>query len=147
MSASPRRIERDKEPLRPVQFESEQARQFFLGGVHDLQTHKQSSNVEASAVPFLWLNISDSTLSNNAIYNDQISACDTNGDGIISLQEAIVFRAIVAERVRAREMQAASADAKKDEENSMINVGAGSKENLPQSQPPAAPLHVSTVER
>lgn len=95
------RIEREKESLLPVQFESEQARQYFLGGVHELQARKQISNLEMSAVPFLWFNVSHSTLSDNAIYNDQISACDTNGDGLIDMQEATAYRAVIAERVQA----------------------------------------------
>ena len=67
-------VVREKEKMRPVQFESERAQQFFVDGVHELQSHKQNSDVQVSAVPFLWLYATTKVMSDNAIYNDQISA-------------------------------------------------------------------------
>ena len=93
------KVVRDKEPMQRVQFESEQAHQCFVAGVHDLQTRKQSYNFQVSAMPLLWWRSSANELSDNAIYNDQISVCDTNGDGVISTQEALTYRSIVAAQI------------------------------------------------
>jgi hypothetical protein len=93
------KVVRDKEPMQRVAFESEQARQAFVAGVHDLQTRKQSYNFQVSAVPLLWWRSSANELSDNAIYNDQISVCDTNGDGVISTQEGITYRSVVAAQI------------------------------------------------
>jgi hypothetical protein len=140
------RIVRDKEPVRPVRFESEQAKQFFLGGVHELQAHKDKSNMEITAVPFVCWNSSESALSDNAIYNDQISACDTNGDNLITLQEALVYRAVVAERVRAMEMKnsssSSSTETKSDSPGTATSVDLGAHSS-PDSSPPAL-IHLST---
>jgi hypothetical protein len=90
---------RDKEPLLPIRFESDRAKQYFLSGVHDLQSHKEGSDIQICAVPFLWWYSSASELSDNAIYNDQISVCDSNGDGLITTDEAMAFRAKVTEQL------------------------------------------------
>lgn len=92
-------IVREKEQRQPVRFESERAQQHFLGGVHELHGHQQAVDVELTAVPFLCWSSHTSTLSENAIYNDQISACDSNGDGLITMHEATMFRAAVAQRI------------------------------------------------
>ena len=94
------KVVRDKEPMQRVAFESEQARQYFQAAVHDLQSHKKSYNFQVSAMPVLWWRSSANELSDNAIYNDQISVCDTNGDGVISAQEAMTYRSIVAAQIR-----------------------------------------------
>jgi len=87
----------------PARFESEQAHQYFAAGVHDLQTHKKSYNFQVSAMPLLWWRSSSNELSDNAIYNDQVSVCDTNGDGLITMQEALAYRSIVASELRLAE--------------------------------------------
>ncbi len=94
------RVEREKESQAAVQFESEQAKRYFLGGVHEMQAHKQQSNLQVAAVPFVFWYSSTAEPSNNAVYNDQITACDTNGDNLITMQEATVYRAAVAEQIR-----------------------------------------------
>lgn len=94
------KVVRDKEPLQRVAFESEQAQQAFVAGVHDLQTRKQNYNFQVSAVPLLWWRSTANELSDNAIYNDQVSVCDTNGDGIISTQEGLTYRSIVTAQIR-----------------------------------------------
>ena len=38
-------------------------------------------------------------LSDNAIYNDQISVCDSNGDSLVSTQEAVAYRSIVVAQI------------------------------------------------
>ena len=108
------RVVRDKEKQQPVQFESQRAQEFFVAGVHELQCHKQNLNVEVSAVPFLWWYSHSDELSDNAIYNDQISACDTNGDGVISMQEASTYRGNVTAQISAAE-KSKSTDSKTSE--------------------------------
>ncbi len=97
------KVVREKEAIRPARFESEQAQQYFTAGVHDLQAHKQSFDARISAFPLLWFSATASELSDNAIYNDQLSACDTNADGVISMQEALVFRGKVTEQIQLTE--------------------------------------------
>jgi hypothetical protein len=97
------RVVRDKEPMLPVQFESKQAQQYYAAGVHDLQTRKQTYNFQVSAMPLLWWRSTANELSDNAIYNDQISVCDTNGDNFITMEEAMAYRSIVASQIRLAE--------------------------------------------
>jgi hypothetical protein len=130
------RVVRNKEPIHPAQFESERAQQFFVAGVHELQAHKKDFDVQVSAVPFLWWYSSTNELSDSAVYNDQISACDTNGDGIISMQEALAYRAIVAEQIRLAEK------AKADQHDSPPTPGFTSQR--PPCDPPPALIHVAT---
>lgn len=92
-------VVREKEAVRPIQFESDQACNVFEAGVHELQSSKKPSDADVLAVPFLCLYSHSSVLSDNAIYNDQESACDTNGDNMITLQEALDYRARVTERM------------------------------------------------
>ena len=82
------RVVRDKEQPRAVQFESEGARTMFEAGLADVKSHANGmENPQITAVPFLfWYSRSDK-LSDTAMSNDQILACDTNGDGIISNRE------------------------------------------------------------
>ena len=93
------RVVRDKEALRPVQFESDQACSVFEAGVHELQANKQSTDADVLAIPFVCVYSRTNVLSDNAIYNDQESASDTDGDNTITLQEALDYRARVTERM------------------------------------------------
>jgi hypothetical protein len=97
------RVIRDKEPVLPVQFESPQAQRIYSAGVHDLQSHKQPYNFQVSAMPLLWWRSTANELSDNAIYNDQISVCDTNGDNFITMEEAMAYRSIVVSQIRLAE--------------------------------------------
>ena len=87
------RVVRDKEPMRTVQFESEQAQRLFETGVHQMQAHKDYSQPDVFALPLVCLLIRGNELSDNAVYNDQAGICDANGDGFITLQEAQSYRA------------------------------------------------------
>ncbi len=107
------RIVREKEAIHPIRFESEQAQRVFEAGVHELQARKETSGGEVTAVPFLCWYSYMNQLSDNAIYNDQESACDLNGDGFITLEEALAYRAKVEERIAAMD-KAKPADAKGD---------------------------------
>ena len=88
-------VVRENEKLRPVRFESEQAKIAFEASVHQMQAIKESSDPQLLAIPFLFWVSSTRELSDNAIYNDQAALCDLNGDGLITLQEAINYRARV----------------------------------------------------
>jgi hypothetical protein len=94
---------REKESLRTVQFESADAQGVFQAGVNELKAHKDQSDPEIVAIPFVIWYSSVNELSDNAIYNDQISICDLNSDNYITLDEAQAFRAKVAERLASRE--------------------------------------------
>ena len=93
------RVVREKEALRPIRFESDQARSVYEAGVHELQAHKDTSGGDVFAIPFLCWSSHVDQLSDNAIYNDQQSACDTNGDNMITLEEALAYRVKVTERM------------------------------------------------
>ena len=97
---SSNRVIREDEPLRPVRFESEQAKSTFEDGVSEARAHKKKYEACEFAVPFLCMFSRTSEVSDNAVYNDQIALCDANGDGVINEQEASAFRALVAERTR-----------------------------------------------
>jgi hypothetical protein len=94
------RVIRESEPLRPVRFESEQARSVFEDGVSEARAHKKKYESCEFAVPFVCLLSRTSEVSDNAVYNDQVVFCDANGDGLITEQEAAAYRALVAERIR-----------------------------------------------
>jgi hypothetical protein len=134
------KVVRDKEPMQRVAFESEQARQSFMAGVHDLQSHKQSYNFQVSAMPLLWWRSSANELSDNAIYNDQISVCDTNGDGFISTQEAVTYRSIVAAQISEAEKNKLRAS---QPQTSTATTYGQPAPGVPQTTPPGL-IHSAT---
>ncbi|MEN6449424.1 MAG: hypothetical protein ABFC96_02950 [Thermoguttaceae bacterium] len=111
------RIVREKEAVHPIRFESDQAKTVFEAGVHQLQAHKETFGGDVLAVPFVCWRSHVNELSDNAVYNDQESACDLNGDGFISLEEALAYRAKVEDQVTAMN-QAKAADATGDSKGS-----------------------------
>jgi hypothetical protein len=94
---------REHEAVRPMQFESEQARNVFEGGVTEMKAHKDESNAQVRAVPFLFWYSRVEVPSDNAVYNDQARICDANGDDCITLEEAAAYRARVAEKAKVAE--------------------------------------------
>ena len=126
------RVVRENERQRQVRFESEQARNLFLAGVTEMQNHKQTSNVKVSAMPFLWWYSRGDVPSDNAIYNDQLRACDTSGDDLITVQEARGYRMMVAEKVKANETRLAEA---KSNANDAKTLAAPSVAQRPQEAP------------
>jgi hypothetical protein len=124
------KVVRDKEPMQRVAFESPQAQQAFAAGVHDLQAHKQAYNFQVSAMPILWWKSTANELSDNAIYNDQVSVCDTNGDGMISTQEALTYRSVVTAQIAEREKN------KLNDTQAPRAVTASSSPQPPQTTPP-----------
>jgi len=130
-------VVREKEQQHPTQFESKRAQDFFVAGVHDLQTHKSSMDVQVSAVPFLWWYSQTKELSDNAIYNDQISVCDANWDGVISMEEAVVYRANVAEKISAVEKAKATPPATTEPGTAPLPASSP-------SNPPPGLIHLSS---
>lgn len=136
------KVVREKEKIQPARFESQQAEQYFLAGVHDLQTHKPNFDVQVSAVPLLWWYSRTSVLSDNAVYNDQLTACDLNADGVISASEAVAFRTGVAEQIAKTEKEKATANESKTASN-MPPVSASVSGDSP--KPPPALINVSST--
>lgn len=100
-------VVRKNEKPRAVRFESAQAKNVFDGKVLETREKLASmSNPRVVAVPFLLWWSSTDMLSDNALRNDQLSICDVNGDGVISLAEANVFAAKVDERLAEQEREA-----------------------------------------
>lgn len=96
-------VVRQDEQRRPVQFESESAKNIFQAGVVKMSDHKEGSNPHVVAIPFLcWYSRVD-VPSDNAVYNDQVAACDSNGDGLIATSEAQLFGERVQEQIQLAE--------------------------------------------
>lgn len=104
------RVVRENEAMRMVKFESEQARSAFEAGVDEVRAQKKGCDVDAFAIPFLCLLCNTTTISDNAVYNDQAALCDTDGDGLITDQESLAYRARVAARTRTDDAKAREAD-------------------------------------
>ncbi len=95
-------IVRENEPRREVQFESVQVRQAFDARVADLKDKGDKPRKERYfAIPFLLSWSREDVLADNAWYNDQLAACDTNGDSRITLDEAWVYNPRFREGMKA----------------------------------------------
>lgn len=81
-------VVRSGESRRPVKFESQEAADKFHTGLKSLDRGAGGAYV---GVPFVTLYNKDSKLSEAAIWNDAVSRCDTDQDGVITLVEATVF--------------------------------------------------------
>ncbi len=91
-------VVREHEKPQAVRFESEEARDEFEAGLAVVRAHKSGNGLSHMfAVPFICWFSSEDVLSDNAVYNDEVKACDTNGDNLITLREATAYHA----RVRA----------------------------------------------
>jgi hypothetical protein len=97
------RVVRKDEVRQPVRFESEQAQYLFEGGISDVKPLQGMRNPEIVAVPLLLLYARTDVLSDAAFYNDQLLACDTDGNRSITLDEALAYRARTQAKVRAVE--------------------------------------------
>jgi hypothetical protein len=129
-------VVREKEPIRSVQFESQQAKTLFEGGARQMQANKERSTPEVLAIPFLCLYAHSTELSDNAIYNDQAGICDANGDSFITFQEAAIYRAGVDEKVAlAHKAKAGESGPKPD--------GVITMAQKPPDPPPAL-IHISS---
>lgn len=86
-----RSIVRDKEPRREMQFETPFAQRTFNQLAFNEKRRNASSSTRMVAIPFLTMHVHSATPSENAFYNDQIAACDTDSDGWITDSEAISY--------------------------------------------------------
>jgi hypothetical protein len=96
-------IVRKHEKLRPVQFESAETKNLFDGKLAQAKSNQSMKNPQVFAVPFLLWYSSTDVVSDNGIYNDQVTLCDTNGDGVISNHEALVYAAKADQQVAQRD--------------------------------------------
>lgn len=74
-----------------MQFESPFAQRTFNQLAFNEKRRDATASVRMVAIPFLTMHVHSATPSENAFYNDQIAACDTDGDGLITDSEAISF--------------------------------------------------------
>ncbi len=81
-------IVRGHEPRRPIQFESPQAANDFQKAVKKEDGHVGGSYL---GVPFLTLFARSQQLSDNALWNECVTKCDTNQDAMITCAEVAVF--------------------------------------------------------
>lgn len=86
-----RSIVRDKEPRRELQFESAFAQRTFNQLAFNEKRRNATASTRMVAIPFLTMHVHSATPSENAFYNDQIAACDTDSDGVVTDSEAISF--------------------------------------------------------
>ena len=126
-------VVRKNEKPRAVAFESPQAKNIFDGKLAEAKANLPSnnSNPKVVAVPFLLLWASTDVVSDNAIRNDQLTICDTNGDGVITLDEATMYAAKVDEKI-------AKQNVEKAKNNVQITNGQPAAPG-PYGAPPSAP--------
>ena len=82
---------RQDEPPREVQFESLAAQQAFNAKAFDEEARQKAAKTDFVAIPFLLWWSKMHVLSEGAYYNDQVAVCDTDGDGLISVGEALAY--------------------------------------------------------
>ena len=119
------RVIRENEPLRPMRFESEQARSVFEASVNELKAHKKGPEAQVFAIPFLCFFSRTTMLSDNALYNDQAVLCDANGDSLITEQEANAYRAQVTEKIAAARAKEGEASGDQSETVSLRGPDSG----------------------
>lgn len=82
-----KRVIREDESRNSVQFESADAAAKFHQVASNDRSRKHDGSSASLAIPFL-VGISSSTvLSQNAFFNDQVVACDTDNNGLITEAE------------------------------------------------------------
>lgn len=84
-------VAREQEPKRVVAFQSESASRLFCAVVERQKKAFREGQVEEFIVPFITYINKTRTISEAGFYNDQVAACDTNGDGVITDAEAIAY--------------------------------------------------------
>jgi hypothetical protein len=86
-------ILRGAEPRQTVAFESPQTAERFARAVHRRWREAEASplKTESAGVLFLCCYSKTTSLGENAFYNDQVRACDLNGDGLITEGEVSFY--------------------------------------------------------
>lgn len=85
---------RKDEGRKAVEFENENAATVFHNAVRHSGKNSDKTDNTRVGVPFVTFYSKTSVISENAWYNDQITLCDTNGDGTITESEARVYSAM-----------------------------------------------------
>jgi len=93
ISHSQKRVIREGEVRQPIRFESEETALLFNEMATSDEARKSEGSSASFGIPFLVGLSRSSVPSHNAFYNDQVSKCDVNGDGLISDCEAEEFAA------------------------------------------------------
>lgn len=86
------RVIRADEQLYEVSFESPLAEETFQACVAHPNADGDGQSGSFVGIPFLLAWARSERLSKNAVHNDQIILCDTNGDGMITNLEALRYR-------------------------------------------------------
>ena len=85
INAEGERIVREKEPRRTIDFESETGLERFQQAVQQRGSWSSRYQGESSfGIPFIIGIEQRRVISENAFYNDQVTAADVNGDGTLS---------------------------------------------------------------
>ena len=128
-------VRKDEKP-RTVQFESAQAKNIFDGKLAQVKSSKNGiNNPSVFAVPFLLWYSSTEVVSDNGVYNDQLAICDTNGDDLISFEEATTYSAQVETTVATGEIQSLSS---KPDKSFATHQQTEYQQPLETQQPPVA---------
>lgn len=84
---------RSTEPRLCVNYETPQTAEEFNRAVRKRWQHcGDRKTKEAFCIPFVCSFERSSTLAEDAFFNDQVQACDLNGDGLITDAEARIYR-------------------------------------------------------
>ncbi len=81
---------RRDESVKRVEFESEEAGRLFHKQRKRNRCRTQAGN-ESLVIPFIIVYNKQTELSSNARYNNEIDKCDSNGNGMITLEEARIY--------------------------------------------------------
>ena len=86
-------VMRKDEPKVIVAFESDKASCMFHAKYHRILENREEMGLKADAViiPFITSISKISVLSSNALYNDAVKVCDSDGDHVITEAEAEMF--------------------------------------------------------
>ena len=84
-------VVRGEEPRRPIRFENQQAAEEFNRAAKWKSKSMGGAHV---GVPFITLYSRDRQLSESAHFNDCVTRCDTDQDGLITAVEAQIFASV-----------------------------------------------------
>jgi|GEM_PF-3174829 len=86
------KILRKNEVRTIINFENEEARDLFHSKAKRKISQNKTVHDEALVIPFIVAYHTNAKLSEAARYNDEILQCDSDGDGLVTEQEAKVYK-------------------------------------------------------
>jgi hypothetical protein len=86
---------RKDESRRPVTFESDTGARLFAAAVEKQLAKPREVGSQNLVIPFLTYITVSSKLSEAAAFNDEMTACDTDHNGVISDGEAVAFHKMI----------------------------------------------------